>query len=303
MIVYIYKTTNKINGKIYIGQKKSSKFLGNRYLGSGKKLKLAVQKYGKENFEVEMLESICDENKADEREIFWISHFKSTDDSIGYNISNGGNVNRAMSGKNNPHWGKHLSEETKEKLRQKAKLQMTEEARAYLSWINSGERNKRFGKKHTEKTKQLMRERAIERYKDPNERLLQSIRAQVSNANPETKKKLSESKKKLYSNPEERHKQSVRMRGRVYSNETLHKMSIAQLESYKKRPDLRMRISEQQKKRMSIPENREKIRNAVLGRRFVTNDIETKLVLSKDVDYYLSRGWHLGMKKRVKLEG
>lgn len=38
MYGYIYKTTNLINGKIYIGQKKSEKFLGINYLGSGKRL-------------------------------------------------------------------------------------------------------------------------------------------------------------------------------------------------------------------------------------------------------------------------
>ena len=38
MYGYIYKTTNLVNGKIYIGQKKSDVFLGDKYLGSGKKL-------------------------------------------------------------------------------------------------------------------------------------------------------------------------------------------------------------------------------------------------------------------------
>lgn len=43
----IYKTTNKINGKIYIGR-----YCGNRssYLGSGSYLKRAIRKYGKDNF-------------------------------------------------------------------------------------------------------------------------------------------------------------------------------------------------------------------------------------------------------------
>lgn len=44
MIGYIYKTTNLINGKIYIGQKRSKKFLKERYLGSGKILKKAIKK-------------------------------------------------------------------------------------------------------------------------------------------------------------------------------------------------------------------------------------------------------------------
>ena len=44
---YIYKTTNVVNNKIYIGKHKS-KDLDNNYLGSGKILQLAVKKYGEE---------------------------------------------------------------------------------------------------------------------------------------------------------------------------------------------------------------------------------------------------------------
>ena len=53
---YIYKTTNLVNNKIYIGQKTSKKFLGESYLGSGKLLSKAVKKYGHNNFTVELLE-------------------------------------------------------------------------------------------------------------------------------------------------------------------------------------------------------------------------------------------------------
>ena len=70
MYGYIYKTTNIVNGKIYIGQKKSKIFLSNKYLGSGKRLHEAIQKYGKDNFKVELIEEIFDENLMDEREIY-----------------------------------------------------------------------------------------------------------------------------------------------------------------------------------------------------------------------------------------
>ena len=51
----IYKTTNLVNGKIYIGQDKNN---NPAYLGSGKILHLAFQKYGLENFNKEILE-VC----------------------------------------------------------------------------------------------------------------------------------------------------------------------------------------------------------------------------------------------------
>lgn len=109
MYGYIYKTINLINDKIYIGQKKSKVFKGNSYLGSGKSLKLAIGRYGKENFKVELLEEIDCAEKMDEREIYWIEYFNSTNRDIGYSISNGGNVNRSMSGEHNPMYGKHQS--------------------------------------------------------------------------------------------------------------------------------------------------------------------------------------------------
>jgi len=51
---FIYKTTNLINNKIYVGKHKTSANDG--YLGSGLILGYAVDKYGKENFKREILE-------------------------------------------------------------------------------------------------------------------------------------------------------------------------------------------------------------------------------------------------------
>ena len=50
MYGYIYLTTNHINGKKYIGQKKSNVFLGEKYLGSGKILKQALKKWCRKFF-------------------------------------------------------------------------------------------------------------------------------------------------------------------------------------------------------------------------------------------------------------
>ena len=91
MYGYIYLTTNLVNGKIYVGQKKSKTFLGNKYLGSGKLLNNAILKYGESQFLVEQIEECSNKDELNEREIYWISEFNATDRTIGYNISYGGN--------------------------------------------------------------------------------------------------------------------------------------------------------------------------------------------------------------------
>lgn len=83
----IYKTTNLVNNKIYIG--KDSKNDKN-YFGSGKILTSAIKKYGKNNFKKEILETCKTLEELDLREKVWINFCNSNNRKIGYNISEGG---------------------------------------------------------------------------------------------------------------------------------------------------------------------------------------------------------------------
>lgn len=89
MYGYIYKTENIINKKIYIGQKKNNIFLEDHYLGSGKYLKAAINKYGSQNFKVTLIEWCDSKEELNNREIYWINYYKNKGLYL-YNISKGG---------------------------------------------------------------------------------------------------------------------------------------------------------------------------------------------------------------------
>ena len=90
----IYKTTNLINGNFYIGQDSKNNPL---YLGSGKLLNRAIEKYGKENFIKEIIECCDSKQHLDEREIFWILELNPV-----YNIAKGGSGGDTYT--NNPNY-------------------------------------------------------------------------------------------------------------------------------------------------------------------------------------------------------
>ena len=92
--MYIYKTTNQINGKIYIGLTTMNEEESKWYFGSGDSIKKALEKHGVENFEKEILErGFSTKEELAEAEIKWITYFKSTTRGIGYNLSPGGDLN------------------------------------------------------------------------------------------------------------------------------------------------------------------------------------------------------------------
>lgn len=89
--MYIYKITNNVNGKSYIGLKTKTADESENYYGSGTLINLAIEKYGIENFTKEIIEDgIQDINLLKEREIYWINYYNLTDRALGYNITKGG---------------------------------------------------------------------------------------------------------------------------------------------------------------------------------------------------------------------
>lgn len=101
MYYTIYKTTNKINGKIYVGKHQTKK-LDDDYIGSGKQLRYAISKYGVENFEKEILFCFENENDMNAKEAELVTEeFCLREDT--YNICPGGNGGWSYVIANNHH--------------------------------------------------------------------------------------------------------------------------------------------------------------------------------------------------------
>lgn len=93
----IYKITNLINNKIYIGQSIDieKRWEEHKYYSSDEHtaIQSAFKKYGISNFSFEVIEK-CSKNKLDEREIYWIAYYDSYNN--GYNLTAGGQTKRRL---------------------------------------------------------------------------------------------------------------------------------------------------------------------------------------------------------------
>jgi group I intron endonuclease len=136
--MYIYKTTNLINNKVYIG--KSEKEFDGTYYGSGIILQKAIKKYGKSNFIVDIIENCNNITELNTREKYWIKYYSSNS----YNLAEGGtggNTIKHFSDKrlreyklklSKVHMGHVVTDETRKKLRKanKGRLMGDREAQA-----------------------------------------------------------------------------------------------------------------------------------------------------------------------------
>ena len=91
---YIYKVTNQLNDKVYIGktsfsvEKRWQEHCDDYTRFSNRPLYAAMRKYGINNFKVETIEEVENDEVACEREIYWIAYYNSYH--YGYNATYGG---------------------------------------------------------------------------------------------------------------------------------------------------------------------------------------------------------------------
>lgn len=212
--MYIYKTTNLINNKIYIGKCQRTVLASNDYLGSGKLLKASIAKYGKNNFCKEILENCASLQELNDKEIYWISYYKSCNKQHGYNITSGGSGGDTLT--NNPNIysiKQNCSEGQKNRW---TKLSLKERATIIETKIGVG--NPFYGKKHTDETKNKLSQskKGIPNSKETNKKIKLTLLHKY--ANKEIIKTISEKMKQ---------KISLANKGRKHTKEALLKISTA----------------------------------------------------------------------------
>jgi len=139
-IIYeLYGIINKINKKIYIGQTKQGyrkRFIQHSTPSDRSPLlKKAIKKYGKENFECELIDIANSKEEINYKEKMWIKILKTYKKENGYNLSMGGSFG-------------NFNKETRQKM----------------SDLKKGKLNSFYNKKHTKESKEKMSKWKKENY-------------------------------------------------------------------------------------------------------------------------------------------
>ncbi len=212
----IYKTTNNINGKIYIG--KSEKNDPN-YLGSGKIIRQAIKRYGKENFTRKDIDIAFSKQELNEKEIYWVDFYDARNPEIGYNIAPGGKG--VGSGKDHHMYGKTHSKEARAKisLANKGKILTQEQLDkmvegAKKSWL-------------IPEYKEMMSNIRKEMWKDPEFKRKRSEYSKKVWEDPEYKAKKVKIMKEIGATPEFKAKMAAISTGKTHTEESKRKISEA----------------------------------------------------------------------------
>ena len=246
---YLYKTTNTINGKFYVGIH-STDDLEDGYLGSGTYLWYSIRKYGKENFITEKLKFFGDRKSLIEAEEKFIDD-TFIKNSLCMNLQKGGCQAREIddttrtrmseSAKNKIFTDKHkanisaglkkahfetpVSAETKTKIgaKHKGKI-LSDETKAKIAEGSRGNTSHK-GFLHSEESKQKMAEASRGKSASAETRLKMSINATSRVHSEATKQRLSELNTGKILSDEHRQKLSESHKGHKPSGETLRKRS------------------------------------------------------------------------------
>lgn len=169
----VYLRTNTVNGKQYVGQTNNFKqreynWYNTNWSYAGRLINNARKKYGVENWDTEILKECDTLDEANKWEMYYIDKL-NTKVPNGYNLTDGGEgsigyivseetrkkLSEKMSGEKNPFYGKHHSEDTIEKLKNRI---ITDEWRKKISEAASGRVSPNKGKHLSDETKKKLSE-------------------------------------------------------------------------------------------------------------------------------------------------
>jgi len=155
---YLYRITNILNSKIYIGQsnKENDRWRQHKYfsrLNPVQYIHRAMAKYGIENFTYEVIAMCLTQADTDETEIKLIIQYNSRNLLYGYNISHGADPawNRGLPKEQQPMYGKQHSEKTRKKISESNKgriVIISEDQKKKMSKAHMG---RKFSKETLEK--------------------------------------------------------------------------------------------------------------------------------------------------------
>lgn len=211
---YIYKIVNKLNEKWYIGKRIYWGVNPNNdsYMGSGKLIKIAIEKYGIENFSKEILEFCENEKELSSREAFYVNE-DVVQNKKSYNITLGGHGG----------WlGDEImlpvmrSESYRNKMRESIMKIRDQISASVKKTMSDPEWKKRFSEVQKE-----VQNRPEERERNRKAQL-------ISQNRPETKEKISNGVKKAFENKEikDKHKNSCNTDSFIEKQKSYHKETV-----------------------------------------------------------------------------
>jgi group I intron endonuclease len=282
MYYLIYKTTNLINGKFYIGKHQTNN-KNDSYLGSGIALEKAIKKYGRNNFIREILFECNSEEEMNQKEKEII-----TDDLIKnkncYNLGLGGEGGAMFK-------GRHHSKETKQKLREiSSGKHLSDETKQKISNIH---KNKVF----SDETKQKISEKAKERFSidEEREKISKSLIAYYDKKGRKNKRRIK--RRKINLDIDKNWKQCY-----IYKDDKEYRIYKEELEYYLnegwkigRNPLVKEKLSKALKGTGCGKDN------SVYGTKWMYNDElkQSKMIKPELFEEYLNNGWKFGCKNKI----
>ena len=221
----VYRTTNLLNGKTYIGSHETTK-PDDYYIGSGSKLRLAIKKYGKENFKKEVLHIFDNGKDMILKEMEIIKEEMNSRGKQCYNM------------KADLEGYSEFRDETRDKLKKAAAVRFAQ----------PGVREK-------------IRETSLKQFSDPEMIKKISVAAKKKFEDPAMREKYSRGQKKRFQDPEQR-ELARESSNKYWSDESNRKKHSEKQLIRMNDPKVRKKVSEGGKRRFEDPAEIERNRMA-----------------------------------------